>query len=184
MFLSGSDADLVDCAFRDNFMGAPEEAVIAAGNGASIALHRPAFSGNFGAGLLLNYEGAVDGARAPYFTDEPFLEEYCSLNEGAQPTQPLALSDTNLAAKQSWLQRKRVVRPTRPPYMLLPLAWPVVCVICGLVVAPCSRTGAATSRLRFRQRSRCRKAPSALVQSQVQNPGRLQNCRSRYRPTA
>ena len=108
--VAGGDADLVDCSLRDNFMGAQNEGVGAGGNGASIALHRPAFSGNFGEGFLLTYAAAAQDARSPYSTDETSLAEYCLLNDGAQPTQPLAMSDTNMAAMQSWLQWKRMVR--------------------------------------------------------------------------
>ena len=112
-------ADFVDCAFRDNYMGGPDEGVIQGINNASIALHRPSFSGNFGDGHLLHFdpyqEGQVGWAegvqnRVKYFSDDPALVDYCQNRDGLQPMQPLALSDTNLAFMQSWLERKQEVR--------------------------------------------------------------------------
>ena len=112
-------ADLVDCAFRDNYMGGPDEGIVQGINNASIALHRPSFSGNSGDGHLLHFDPHQDGRagwaegvenRVKYFSDDPAIVDYCQNRNGLQPMQPLAMSDTNFVFMQSWLERKQEVQ--------------------------------------------------------------------------
>ena len=111
-------ADLVDCTFRDNYMGEGVAGVVHGYYNASIALHRPSFSGNSGTGNLLRFDPypklpsdwpEVIDNRVKYFSDDPALVEYCQSLDGPQPMQPLPMSDTNLELMRSWLQRKITV---------------------------------------------------------------------------
>ena len=111
-------ADFVDCTFQNNYMGELSAGIIQGINNASIALHRPSFSGNSGIGHLLRFDPYAEGSsgwsegletRLKYFSDDPALVDYCQKLDGLQPMQPLAMSDTNLTLMQSWLQGKEMV---------------------------------------------------------------------------
>ena len=113
--------DLINCTLQDNHIGEQHDGVVQGINNASIALHRPAFSGNSGNGHLLHFDPekfnqvswVVDVDRTQYFSDAPYLQEYCEARMGNQAVGSLVQSNTNLVAMQSWLEQKRVV-PTLP----------------------------------------------------------------------